>query len=67
MIERTLMSARYGIKGRVESMLNFELENHKPLREIVYEQLKFQILKGKIKPGTRMMEVENLADRKSVV
>ena len=62
MIERTLMSARYGIKGRVESMLNFELENHKPLREIVYEQLKFQILKGKIKPGTRMMEVELAED-----
>lgn len=39
-------------------MLNFDLQNHRPLREIVYEQLKFQILTGKITPGTRMMEVE---------
>lgn len=39
-------------------MLNFELQNHRPLREIVYEQLKLQILTGKIAPGTRMMEVE---------
>ena len=39
-------------------MLNFELQNHRPLREIVYEQLKIQILTGKIAPGTRMMEVE---------
>lgn len=42
-------------------MLNFDLQNHRPLREIVYEQLKMQILQGIIKPGTRMMEVE-LAD-----
>ncbi|MGF6376918.1 DNA-binding GntR family transcriptional regulator [Clostridiales Family XIII bacterium PM5-7] len=39
-------------------MLNFDLQNHRPLREIVYEHLKFQILTGKITPGTRMMEVE---------
>ncbi|WP_161874704.1 GntR family transcriptional regulator [Ihubacter sp. rT4E-8] len=39
-------------------MLNFDLQNHRPLREIVYEQLKRQILTGKITPGTRMMEVE---------
>ncbi|MDD5922889.1 MAG: GntR family transcriptional regulator [Eubacteriales bacterium] len=31
--------------------------SHKPLREVVYEQLKMQILEGKITPGTRMMEV----------
>ena len=35
-------------------MLNFDLQNHRPLREIVYEQLKMQILRGKIVPGTRM-------------
>ena len=46
-------------------MLNFELQNHRPLREIVYEQLKLQILTGKISPGTRMMEVE-LADEMGV-
>ena len=42
-------------------MLNFDIQNHRPLREIVYEELKMQILTGEIKPGTRMMEVE-LAD-----
>lgn len=42
-------------------MLNFDLQNHRPLREIVYEELKRQILVGEIAPGTRMMEVE-LAD-----
>lgn len=39
-------------------MLSFNVKNHRPLREIVYEELKMQILKGKIVPGTRMMEVE---------
>ena len=43
-------------------MLNFELQNHRPLREIVYKQLKIQILTGKIAPGTRMMEVELAED-----
>ena len=46
-------------------MLNFDLHNHRPLREIVYEQLKRQILTGEITPGTRMMEVE-LADEMGV-
>ncbi|MGN0659879.1 MAG: GntR family transcriptional regulator [Emergencia sp.] len=46
-------------------MLNFDLQNHRPLREIVYEQLKLQILTGRITPGTRMMEVE-LADEMGV-
>ena len=46
-------------------MLNFDLYNHRPLREIVYEQLKRQILTGEITPGTRMMEVE-LADEMGV-
>ncbi len=39
-------------------MLNFDIQNHKPLREMVYEELKKQILTGEIIPGTRMMEVE---------
>lgn len=39
-------------------MLNLDIQNHRPLREIVYEELKMQILKGQIVPGTRMMEVE---------
>ena len=43
-------------------MLNFDIQNHRPLREIVYEELKMQILTGKIVPGTRLMEVELAAD-----
>ena len=39
-------------------MINFDIQNHRPLREIVYEELKLQILTGKIEPGTRMMEIE---------
>ncbi len=39
-------------------MLNLDTHSHRPLREIVYEELKLQILTGKITPGTRMMEVE---------
>lgn len=39
-------------------MLNLDSHSHRPLREIVYEELKMQILTGKITPGTRMMEVE---------
>ena len=39
-------------------MLNFDIQNHKPLREMVYEELKMEILTGEIVPGTRMMEVD---------
>ncbi len=46
----------------MSSMLNFDLQNHRPLREIVYEELKRQILVGEIAPGTRMMEVELAED-----
>lgn len=42
-------------------MLNFDIQNHRPLREIVYEELKLLILTGKIEPGMRLME-EELAD-----
>jgi DNA-binding GntR family transcriptional regulator len=43
-------------------MLNFEIQSHRPLREIVYEELRSHILTGKIKPGTRMMEIELAED-----
>ena len=43
-------------------MLNLDLQNHRPLREIVYEELKRQILVGEIAPGTRMMEVDLAED-----
>jgi DNA-binding GntR family transcriptional regulator len=41
-----------------KTMFNFDIHNHKPLREMVYEELKMQILKGTIVPGTRLMEVD---------
>ena len=46
-------------------MIDFDAQSHKPLREIVYDQLKLEILEGKILPGTRMMEI-SLADRLGV-
>jgi len=46
-------------------MLNFDIQNHRPLREIVYEELKLLILTGKITPGMRLME-EELAEEMGV-
>ena len=43
-------------------MLNFDIQNHRPLREIVYEELKLLIVKGKIQPGMRLMEEELAED-----
>lgn len=34
------------------------MQEHKPLRELVYEELRMLIMTGKIKPGTRMMEID---------
>ncbi len=39
-------------------MFDLKLTNHKPLREIVFGELRNLILTGKIEPGTRMMEIE---------
>lgn len=39
-------------------MKALEIQKHKSLSEVVYDQLKQQILAGSIAPGTRMMEVE---------
>lgn len=41
-----------------DNMIDLVLQNHRPLRELVYEELKKKILVGEITPGTRMMEVE---------
>ena len=43
-------------------MEDFEHSSHKPLREQVYDQRKRRILTGKIKPGTRMMEIDLAED-----
>ena len=34
------------------------MQEHKPLRELVYEELRMLIMTGQIKPGTRMMEID---------
>lgn len=39
-------------------MEDWNIESHKPLREIVYSELKMRILRGDIEPGTRLMEVK---------
>jgi len=39
-------------------MFNFDIQNHRPLREMVYDELKIQILTGVIVPGTRLMEID---------
>jgi DNA-binding GntR family transcriptional regulator len=45
-------------KYEVFQMLDFELQSHRPLRELVYEELKHKILIGNVNPGTRLMEIE---------
>lgn len=39
-------------------MFNLNMQEHKPLRELVYEELRKLITTGQIKPGTRMMEID---------
>jgi DNA-binding GntR family transcriptional regulator len=34
------------------------MQQHKPLRILVYEELRMLIMSGQIKPGTRMMEID---------
>ncbi len=46
-------------------MIDFRIQGHRPLREVVYEELKKSILTGRIPPGTRMMEV-NMAEEMGV-
>jgi len=37
---------------------SLKLDNYKPLRDIVFDALKDAILKGRLKPGERLMEVQ---------
>lgn len=39
-------------------MFSINMQKHKPLRELVYEELRVLIMTGQIRPGTRMMEIE---------
>jgi len=43
-------------------MMNFEIQSHKALSEIVYEELKIIILTGRLKPGARMSEKQLAED-----
>lgn len=43
----------------------FQLENYKPLRELVFEHIKHAIITGELKPGERLMEVQ-LAEKLGV-
>ena len=43
-------------KRREAQVFNINMQEHKPLRELVYEELRLLIMTGELKPGTRMME-----------
>ena len=43
--------------------VKMDIGSHRPLREVVYEELKRNIMTGRIVPGTRLMEVD-LSNRK---
>lgn len=51
-------------RGTIE-MMDFEMRSQKPLKEIVYLELKHKILTGEIPAGSRLMEVD-LAKRMNV-
>lgn len=41
-----------------ERLIPVKLENYKPLREIVFEHLREAIIKGALRPGERLMEMQ---------
>ncbi len=49
----------------MDSLTKINLDNYKPLRDIVFENLRSSILEGKLKAGQRLMEVQ-LADQLGV-
>lgn len=46
-------------------MEKFTIEDHKPLRELVFEEIRRSILEGDLKPGQRLMEID-LAEKLGV-
>ncbi|SCZ00126.1 GntR family transcriptional regulator [Alkaliphilus peptidifermentans] len=42
----------------MSNLQNLKIESFKPLREIVFENLREAILEGKLEPGQRMMEIQ---------
>lgn len=43
---------------KMNNLQNLKIEGFKPLREIVFENLREAILEGKLEPGQRMMEIQ---------
>lgn len=41
-----------------QPLIQIKLDNYKPLRELVFEALREAILKGVLKPGERLMEIQ---------
>ena len=42
----------------MDNLTKLNLDNYKPLRDVVFENLREAILEGKLKPGQRLMEVQ---------
>lgn len=42
----------------MDNLEKLDMENYKPLREIVFEYLRQSILDGKLEPGKRLMEIQ---------
>ena len=42
----------------MDSLTKLNLDNYKPLRDVVFENLREAILEGNLKPGQRLMEVQ---------
>lgn len=42
----------------MDNLSKLNLDNYKPLRDVVFENLREAILEGKLKPGQRLMEVQ---------
>lgn len=43
---------------KLDNLQKLNIENYKPLREIVFEYLRQSIVEGKLEPGKRLMEIQ---------
>jgi len=43
---------------KLDNLEKLQIENYKPLREIVFEYLRQSIVEGKLEPGKRLMEIQ---------
>ena len=42
----------------MENLTKLNLDEYKPLRDVVFENLRGAIVEGRLKPGERLMEVQ---------